>query len=180
MAERPDAESKADRRTEAAGGSEQGFAAAVKAMVASTIEAQRQTAALARTVSAASQVTWTAWNPPSSITGWNPAGPHDTIVGHAILGGSRTVNQVEIAVHPPEACEGRSMPCCIHRPSKNHMRDWHFVWDADTKTMCRMCDHNCFHPDFDHLCYTRSRFGDEEADKQSIHECDGCCTRVFI
>jgi hypothetical protein len=106
--------------------------------------------------------------------------PHDTIKGYARLGGSLTIAQVDIGVHPVRACEGRTMPCCIHKPSQNHMREWPFVWDGDTKTMCRMCDHNYFHPDFDHLCYTRSRFGDEEADKQTNHECDGCCTRVFI
>lgn len=68
-------------------------------------------------------------------------------------------------VHSPAVCAGQDRPCCIHRPSSHHMRQWPQLWRQDARFMERLCEHGVGHPDPDTL----------HADR--LHSCDGCCTR---
>jgi hypothetical protein len=87
-----------------------------------------------------------------------------------------------LIVHNITTCTGvvRAAPCAIHAPSRNHMRDWPFTYDTDTRVTGRMCEHDLPHPDFDHLAYIAERFDASRATHQSIHECCGCCERIFL
>lgn len=98
-----------------------------------------------------------------------------------------------MAVHPRRICYGRDIPCVIHSPSDHHMRSWPLNWRSDTGVMERVCEHECGHPDPDHMAYVRSLTPehdcpnegtwpeDEEAcpyphlEWQGEHGCDGCC-----
>lgn len=94
--------------------------------------------------------------------------------------GSRSEGQIPVAVHPASACAERELPCSIHHPSDNHMRNWPKMWDAQKKIMYRRCKHKDFHPDFDHLAFMAGRFGHNAAEEQAAHACDGCCERIFL
>ena len=79
----------------------------------------------------------------------------------------------KILAHPPEKCEGR--PCCVHRPSRHHMRNWKQNWRDDRQIMERLCEHGVGHPDPDHLSHVRELVGPDERVYDGIHGCDGCC-----
>ena len=66
-------------------------------------------------------------------------------------------------VHHPSVCSGQDRPCCIHKPSFHHMRQWPQLWRADKHMMERGCPHGIWHPDPDDL------------NQDSMHGCDGCC-----
>ena len=68
-------------------------------------------------------------------------------------------------VHSKKVCEP---PCPIHAPSDHHMRDWPLNYRGDRAIMERICEHDVGHPDPDDKAV---REGD------SVHGCDGCCTR---
>lgn len=86
-------------------------------------------------------------------------------------------------VHGREECEGREIPCCIHRPSAHHMAAWPMNWRSDTRVMERICPHGTGHPDPDHMAYVtsleswHSTGGEDSGDMswQGVHGCDGCC-----
>lgn len=86
-----------------------------------------------------------------------------------------------LIVHAPALCVENDRrdnpPCCIHRPSRNHMRDWPFAYDGDEQTMSRVCEHLVYHPDLDHLAYIAHRFDTGHANHVSVHQCcpDRCC-----
>lgn len=72
-------------------------------------------------------------------------------------------------VHSPAVCSGQDRPCCIHRPSRHHMRQWPQLWRQDARVMERTCPHGVGHPDPDSL----NIYGD--GNSRGDHTCDGCC-----
>lgn len=86
-------------------------------------------------------------------------------------------------MHAPELCvlNTPDMPCCIHRPSMNHMRDWPHAYDADESCMYRVCEHEAWHPDLDHLAYIAARFDNGHAAHLNRHECcEGKCCEGLV
>ena len=76
-------------------------------------------------------------------------------------------------VHSKEDCKGEH--CVIHKPSEHAMRYFPTHWRDDRKLMERICPHGIGHPDPDDLAFKRSHYGDEFANAEGIHGCDGCC-----
>jgi hypothetical protein len=74
-----------------------------------------------------------------------------------------------INAHPRNKCYGYWCP--VHYPSPHHMRDWPQNWRSDRGIMERMCPDGVGHPDPDDI-----KSMDEY---ESIHGCDGCCSRPF-
>lgn len=72
-------------------------------------------------------------------------------------------------VHDEKKCVGDS--CCIHRPSKHHMRGWAINYRSEYNHMERLCSHGVGHPDPDSVEFAK-RFGKD----LSVHGCDGCCS----
>ena len=82
----------------------------------------------------------------------------------ATLVGGQVIN-----AHPRNTCFGYWCP--VHYPSPHHMRDWDQHWRSDRGIMERICPHGVGHPDPDDM---------KQYDKyESVHGCDGCCTRPF-
>jgi len=81
------------------------------------------------------------------------------------------INATQIIVtHSSDKCKGHF--CCLHNPSKHHMRDWPLVWRADKGAMERLCpEHGVGHPDPDDAAYNE-RIGKAY---NNIHGCCGCC-----
>ena len=75
-----------------------------------------------------------------------------------------------VYVHERGQC--KKGPCCIHFPSDHHMRNWPTHWRDDRKLMERLCPHGVGHPDPDQVTYDLGR-----GVENSIHGCDGCCSR---
>lgn len=78
-------------------------------------------------------------------------------------------------VHDADRCLGDHCP--FHNPSEHHMRTWDVKvqlsrWDLRTD---RLCPHGEAHPDPDNLGFLARVFGNEEAERSSVHRCDGCC-----
>jgi hypothetical protein len=78
-----------------------------------------------------------------------------------------------IWAHPKEKCQ--SEHCTIHNPSNHKMKDWPLNWRTDRYMMERVCTHGIGHPDPDHMAFIRDKRGDEYANVEGIHGCDGCC-----
>lgn len=68
--------------------------------------------------------------------------------------------------HSSRSCS--PAPCCVHRPSAHHMRDWPQNYREDTGVTERICPHGVGHPDPDQPF--------EKDAVQWMHGCDGCCT----
>lgn len=83
-------------------------------------------------------------------------------------------------VHTKDNCIDDN--CCIHSPSSHHMRDWPTNWRSDRQLMERICEHGVGHPDPDHISFIkkRPRFGEQMASTDSIHGCDGCCSKERV
>ena len=71
------------------------------------------------------------------------------------------------------SCQG--FGCAIHWPSHHSMRDFPTHWRVDRSLMERICPHGVGHPDPDHMTWLRRTKGDEAADAEGVHGCDGCC-----
>lgn len=76
--------------------------------------------------------------------------------------------QIIHRVHDREQCAGDN--CCIHRPSKHHMRDFPTHWRDDRMLMERICPHGVGHPDPDDLEFKKKHGIDD-----GVHGCCGCC-----
>ena len=81
--------------------------------------------------------------------------------------------RVLMNVHPASTCEG--FACCIHAPSEHSMRAFPQHWREDRQIMERICPHGIGHPDPDHIAHVRHMRGDEVANGEGVHGCDGCC-----
>ena len=79
----------------------------------------------------------------------------------------------KVIAHHPAKCKGQV--CCIHNPSRHHMRYWSQHWRNDRKLMERVCEHGIGHPDPDHF----SRLPVDEQKWVGIHGCDGCCQPIL-
>jgi hypothetical protein len=77
-----------------------------------------------------------------------------------------------LKVHQRKDC---TPPCPIHDPSEHPMRDFKLHYREDRGIFERLCPHGVGHPDPDTLAYIATKLGDEEAEAQGIHGCDGCC-----
>ena len=66
----------------------------------------------------------------STQTWWNPKGSRKFYV-----------------THDPAQCFPK--PCCVHRPSEHHMKDWPQNYRDDTGVTERVCVHGVGHPDPD-------------------------------
>ena len=75
--------------------------------------------------------------------------------------------QTLVNVHDRSECKG---PCCIHKPSDHHMKDFPLHWRDDRRFFERICEHGVGHPDPDEIAYHASKGRDI-----SVHGCDGCC-----
>lgn len=69
------------------------------------------------------------------------------------------------ATHDPKQCFPN--PCCVHRPSEHHMKDWPQNYRDDTGVTERVCGHGVGHPDPDQPWPTD--------DVRWMHGCCGCC-----
>lgn len=78
-----------------------------------------------------------------------------------------------VAVHPRSECLGSYCP--IHNPSDHPMQNFATHWRPDRGLMERICPHGVGHPDPDHIERTRELRGDQAADTEIVHGCDGCC-----
>lgn len=66
--------------------------------------------------------------------------------------------------------------CVIHNPSDHTMKDFPTHWRDDRKLMERICPHGIGHPDPDDLAWKARTFGQDFANVESVHGCDGCCS----
>jgi len=71
------------------------------------------------------------------------------------------IGPANVKVHDIGKCFGSN--CCIHNPSRHHMKTWKQIWRDDHKIMHRMCLHGIGHPDPDDISKDRN------------HHCCGCC-----
>ncbi len=90
-------------------------------------------------------------------------GQHDTL----------TVQNGVLRVHPPFVCAAEGHPCAIHAPSRHTMDDGELVWDPDTQSLGRLCQHGCIHPDPDDIAFIRANRGEPMA--EWILEMHVCC-----
>jgi hypothetical protein len=79
----------------------------------------------------------------------------------------------EILAHRRKDCIGRH--CAIHNPSEHVMSDFRQHFRTDRALMERICSHGIGHPDPDDLAFKRLVLGDDDADYEGVHGCDGCC-----
>lgn len=77
-----------------------------------------------------------------------------------------------IRAHKKKFC---TAPCPIHAPSSHHMITWKLIWRDDRGIFERVCEHGIGHPDPDTLEYFRKTQGEEHAQTEAVHGCDGCC-----
>ena len=89
------------------------------------------------------------------------------------LEGYETGTGQHVGTHPKSACVGQH--CVIHHPSDHCMKNFPTHWRADRGLMERICPHGIGHPDPDDIAFLRATRGNEAANLQSIHGCDGCC-----
>ena len=75
-------------------------------------------------------------------------------------------------VHLRSECQ---FTCVLHNPTEHSMRGLPLIWRSDRGIYERVCPHGIGHPDPDQEEYWRAMRGDEWADAQGIHGCDGCC-----
>lgn len=80
-----------------------------------------------------------------------------------------------LLVHDRETCAGEFCP--IQNPSAHSMREFPTHWRDDRALMERICPHGVGHPDPDDIAFKRTSKGEEFAHDESIHGCDGCCTK---
>lgn len=75
-----------------------------------------------------------------------------------------------LSTHTRRQCRGQK--CCLHNPSRHHMRDWPIFIRMDKGTLAeRVCEHHVGHPDSDSV-----RFLDPTGERGlAIHGCCGCC-----
>jgi len=69
--------------------------------------------------------------------------------------------------HDSRACFPN--PCCVHRVSNHHMKDWPQNYREDIGVTERICPHGVGHPDPDQPYPADSA--------KWIHGCDGCCQK---
>lgn len=67
--------------------------------------------------------------------------------------------------------------CVIHSPSHHNMVEWPTLWRADRRIFERICPHGVGHPDPDDMEFIRRSCGRGRAYAESIHGCDGCCSK---
>lgn len=84
------------------------------------------------------------------------------------------IGQTVLQTHGPAACVN-DPACCIHNPSDHPLKDATQNWRADRGLMERVCRHGIGHPDVDDIAHKRRTLGDDYADGQAVHGCDGCC-----
>jgi hypothetical protein len=65
--------------------------------------------------------------------------------------------------------------CAIHNPTEGVHSEWPTHWRGDRGIMERLCAHGVGHPDPDGIAFIRRTKGDEIADAEAVHGCDGCC-----
>lgn len=87
------------------------------------------------------------------------------------------IGQKLVNVHKPSACAGEFCP--VHNPSNHPMKNFKTLWRGDRGLMERICEHGVGHPDPDHIAHTRRLYGDEAADTELVHGCDGCCQGAY-
>ena len=83
------------------------------------------------------------------------------------------VGEMTVRTHKPAACRGQY--CCIHRPSKHHMRKWPMNVRFDRQALVeRLCSHGVGHPDPDSVAY----FERHDFEGMGVHGCcpERCCT----
>jgi hypothetical protein len=80
--------------------------------------------------------------------------------------------QILTQIHRENAnCTTRG--CCIHHPTDTRFPT---LWRRDDRTIMEyVCPHGIGHPHPDHISWVRERFGNSQAQGESIHGCDGCC-----
>lgn len=74
----------------------------------------------------------------------------------------------EFHTHDSSVCAPH--PCCVHRPSNHHMKEWPQHYREDTGVTERICPHGVGHPDPDQPW--------PADDWRWVHGCDGCCART--
>jgi len=80
-----------------------------------------------------------------------------------------------VPVHAKENCQDSH--CVIHNPSDHNMKYFPTNWRRHEYLMERVCPHGIGHPDPDHIQFMRDTAGEKVAETQSVHGCDGCCSR---
>lgn len=84
-------------------------------------------------------------------------------------------NETLEGVHQKSVCEP---PCPLHYPSEHAMDNFPLHWRGDRGIFERICEHGVGHPDpdtIDHIANTR---GGRQAESESVHGCDGCCSQL--
>lgn len=79
-----------------------------------------------------------------------------------------------VNVHSLSMCEE---PCPIHAPSRRAEEMGELLWRDDRRMFERVCRHGVGHPDPDWLGFVERTEGAERARTESVHGCDGCCSR---
>lgn len=111
-------------------------------------------------------MTWTEYQ------GWGKTGILPTEAEHHRVPNPDQIRLADgrmLNVHGPQSC--RQPPCPVHAPSDHRLAHAPLIWRADRGIMERACLHGIGHPDPDDPVVR----GDEA---QSIHGCDGCCSRL--
>lgn len=99
--------------------------------------------------------------------------PHEIAAYAEPTFGIQVKGPVVLRTHRADACTGEH--CCIHNPSDHPLKDADLNWRADRGLMERLCSHGVGHPDPDDIEFKRRTRGDQYADAEAIHGCDGCC-----
>lgn len=68
--------------------------------------------------------------------------------------------------------------CAIHNPSPSPVTGFPTHWREDRRLMERICPHGIGHPDPDHLKFVMKLGGPLAVYSESMHGCDGCCSRT--
>lgn len=77
-----------------------------------------------------------------------------------------------LRVHSRRVCRGQK--CCLHNPSKHHMRSWPLFIRTDKFTLAeRVCKHGVGHPDPDSVRH----LDPAGCLLLGVHGCDGCCRK---
>jgi len=79
-----------------------------------------------------------------------------------------------LGVHLRSECYPRV--CIMHNPTVHVMSDKPLHWREDRQIFERICEHGAGHPDPDQFGYWK----ETNQEQQSIHGCDGCCTRKEV
>ncbi len=88
--------------------------------------------------------------------------------------GNKLVN-----VHPKSE-ECLEYGCPIHSPSDHTMKDWPLLWRNDRRIFERIDSEGVGHPDPDTLKFIARTRGQEVADIESVHGCNGMCRGAYV